>query len=133
MAPFLGPALGPLIGAYIIDQYNNKWRFTQWVILFIAAPIFLISLVMQETMKSRILYLRTKKVTGKAPRQEGDTHLLLRKLGAGLFRPFHMMLLEVRTLLPHMLLHEPKFQARTDSLPSLSYPSSASTPASPSP
>ncbi|KAG4417023.1 hypothetical protein IFR04_009864 [Cadophora malorum] len=94
MAPFLGPALGPLIGAYIIDQYNNKWRFTQWVILFIAAPIFLISLVMQETMKSRILYLRTKKVTGKAPRQEGDTHLLLRKLGAGLFRPFHMMLLE---------------------------------------
>ncbi|KAH7400207.1 putative polyamine transporter 4 [Cadophora sp. MPI-SDFR-AT-0126] len=94
MAPFLGPTLGPLIGAYIIDQYNNNWRFSQWVILFIAAPIFLISLGMQETMKSRILYLRAKKITGKVPHQEGDTHLLLRKLGAGLFRPFHMMLLE---------------------------------------
>ncbi|KAL2061172.1 hypothetical protein VTL71DRAFT_7445 [Oculimacula yallundae] len=94
MAPFLGPALGPLIGAYIIDEYNNNWRYSQWVVLFIAAPIFLISLGMQETMKSRILYLRAKKLTGKAPHQEGDTHLLLSKIGAGLIRPFHMMFVE---------------------------------------
>ncbi|KAK0102658.1 hypothetical protein ONS95_006262 [Cadophora gregata] len=94
MAPFLGPALGPLIGAYIVDQYNNDWRYTQWVVLFIASPIYLISLFMQETMKSRILYLRAKKITGKPPHQEGDTHLLLRKLGAGLTRPFIMMFLE---------------------------------------
>ncbi|KAH7327396.1 putative polyamine transporter 4 [Rhexocercosporidium sp. MPI-PUGE-AT-0058] len=94
MAPFLGPALGPLIGAYIIDQYNNNWRYSQWVVLFIAAPVFLISLSMQETMKSRILYLRAKKVTGKAPHREGDTHLLLHKVAAGLTRPFHMMFVE---------------------------------------
>lgn len=98
MAPFLGPALGPLIGAYIIDQYNGNWRYSQWVVLFIAAPIFLISLSMQETMKSRILYLRAKKITGKAPHQEGDTHLLLHKLAAGLTRPFHMMFVEVSQL-----------------------------------
>ena len=128
MAPFLGPALGPLIGAYIVDQYNNNWRFTQWVILFIAAPIFLISLVMQETMKSRILYLRAKKITGKAPRQEGDTHLLLRKLGAGLFRPFHMMLLEVCHIAQFL-----KLFYHTDLYLSRSSPSSASTPASLSP
>lgn len=95
LAPFLGPALGPLIGAYIIDQYHNDWRFSQWVVLFIGGPVFLISLFMEETMKSRILYLREKKITGKAPHQEGDTHLLLSKLGAAIIRPLHMMFVEV--------------------------------------
>jgi MFS family permease len=26
LAPFLGPALGPLTGAYIISEYHNSWR-----------------------------------------------------------------------------------------------------------
>ncbi|KAH6707861.1 putative polyamine transporter 4 [Leptodontidium sp. MPI-SDFR-AT-0119] len=94
MAPFLGPALGPLTGAYIIDQYNHNWRFSQWVVLFIAGPIFILSLFMEETMKSRILYLRAKKTTGKAPRKEGDTHLLLSKLARAITRPIHMMFRE---------------------------------------
>ncbi|XMA12016.1 hypothetical protein WAI453_004807 [Rhynchosporium graminicola] len=94
MAPFLGPALGPLIGAYIIDEYNSNWRYSQWFVLLLAGPIFLISLGMQETMKSRILYLRVKKIKGKSPNRDGDTPLFLRKLGAGLIRPFHMMFVE---------------------------------------
>lgn len=96
MAPFLGPALGPLIGAYIISEYNDNWRWSMWVVIIIGAPIFLISLFMQETSKTRILRLREKKLGGKIPHQEGDTHLLLQKLKQGFLRPIHMMFVEVR-------------------------------------
>lgn len=95
MAPFLGPALGPLTGAYIISEYHDNWRYSMWVVMIIGAPIFLISLFMQETSKIRILRLREKKLTGKIPRQAGDTHLLVRKLRQGFARPLHMMFVEV--------------------------------------
>ncbi|TVY33179.1 Efflux pump, partial [Lachnellula occidentalis] len=94
LSPFLGPALGPLIGAYIIHEYNENWRFSLWVILFIAAPILVASLFMQETYKQRILYLRQKARGGKIPHKTGDTRLLLRKLRTAFLRPIHMMLFE---------------------------------------
>jgi MFS family permease len=95
MAPFLGPALGPLTGAYIISQYKNDWRYSMWVIMIIAAPIMLAALFMKETSKKRILYLRQKKLGIKVPHQAGDTRLLLRKLRQAFFRPLHMMMIEV--------------------------------------
>ena len=94
MAPFLGPALGPLTGAYIIDQYNDNWRYSMWVILMIAAPIAIMACFMKETSGSRILYLRSKHAGLTAAHIEGDTLLLLRKLNASLFRPLHMMFAE---------------------------------------
>jgi MFS family permease len=95
MAPFLGPTLGPLIGAYIINQYHNNWRYSMWVIMMIAAPVAIMALFMSETSHSRILYLRSKKQGVKVPRQTGDTRLLLRKLRTGFIRPLHMMTIEV--------------------------------------
>lgn len=94
MAPFLGPALGPLTGAYIISEYNDNWRWSMWVVMIIGAPIFVISLFMKETSKTRILRLREKKVGGKIPHQEGDTRLLLQNLKQGFVRPIHMMFIE---------------------------------------
>jgi hypothetical protein len=67
-----------------------------WVIMIIAAPIALAALFMKETSKKRILYLRQKKLGIKAPRQAGDTRLLLGKLRQAFFRPLHMMLIEVK-------------------------------------
>lgn len=95
LSPFLGPSLGPLIGAYIITEYNENWRFSLWVIMFIAAPILVASLFMQETYKSRILYLRHKARGEKIPHKTGDTRLLLRKLRTAFLRPINMMLFEV--------------------------------------
>jgi MFS family permease len=95
MAPFLGPALGPLIGAYMIAEYDNDWRYSMWVMMIVAAPITLAALFMKETSKMRILYLRQKKLGIKVPHQAGDTHLLLRKLRQAFLRPLHMMLIEV--------------------------------------
>jgi hypothetical protein len=94
MAPFLGPALGPLTGAYIIDEYDNNWRWSMWVVMIIAAPIAIMALFMSETSASRILYLRMKKAGFKAPHQSGDTLLLLRKLRQAFIRPLHMMFVE---------------------------------------
>ena len=94
MTPFLGPALGPLTGAYIIDEYHDNWRFSMWVIMMIASPVSVMALFMSETSHSRILYLRTKKEGIKMPRKTGDTLLLLRKLRTGFIRPLHMMFVE---------------------------------------
>jgi MFS family permease len=95
MSPFLGPALGPLTGAYIISEYDNDWRWSMWVIMIVATPIALAALFMQETSPKRVLYLRQKKLGIKAPHQTGDTRILLRKLRQAFFRPLHMMLIEV--------------------------------------
>lgn len=94
MAPFLGPALGPLTGAYIIAEYDNNWRWSMWVVMIIAAPIALMALFMSETSASRILYLRMKAAGFKPPHQSGDTLLLLRKLRQAFIRPLHMMFVE---------------------------------------
>jgi MFS family permease len=98
MAPFLGPALGPLTGAYIISEYHNNWRYSMWVIMMIAAPVSLMALFMSETSHSRILDLRSRKEGVKAPHQTGDTRVLLRKLRTGFIRPLHMMFVEVSFL-----------------------------------
>lgn len=89
--------MGPLTGAYIIAEYNHNWRFSIWVIMFIAAPIFVMSLFMQETLKSRILYLRERARGGKIAHKSGDTRILLRKLRIAFLRPIHMMIFEVRS------------------------------------
>lgn len=68
-----------------------------WVVLFIAAPIAVASVFMQETLESRILYLREKKRGSKVEHQSGDTRLLVRKLAKAFTVPLHMMLIEVRT------------------------------------
>jgi MFS family permease len=98
IAPFLGPALGPLTGAYIISEYHNDWRYSMWVVMIIAAPIAFAALFMQETSKARILYLREKKRGIKIPHQTGDTRILLRKLRKSFFRPLRMMFIEVSLL-----------------------------------
>jgi MFS family permease len=94
MAPFLGPALGPLTGAYIISEYNNNWRYSMWVIMMIAAPVSLMALFMSETSHPRILYLRQKKSGVKIPHQTGDTLIFLKKLQTAFIRPLHMMFVE---------------------------------------
>jgi len=66
-----------------------------WVILFIAAPVAVASIFMQETLESRILYLRERQRGIKIVHQRGDTHILIRKLGKAITVPLHMMLFEV--------------------------------------
>lgn len=93
LAPFLGPTLGPLIGAYIVAQYDNDWKYSIWVVLMILAPVGIAILFMQETSKSRILYLRAKR---RGTHIETDsTSVIMRRIGQGLLKPLHMCAIEV--------------------------------------
>jgi hypothetical protein len=89
-----GPALSSLTGAYIISEYHENWRYSQWVILIIATPIAIMTLFMSETFTSRILYLRQKAEGGKPAHQSGDTARFLGKMRTSLIKPLHMMLME---------------------------------------
>jgi MFS family permease len=98
LSPFLGPTLGPIIGAYIINEYHNDWRYSIWVVMIIAAPVAVAAAFMQETFKPRILYLRQNKPGVETPLKASDTkfRLVIRKLSEGLYRPLHMVSIEVR-------------------------------------
>jgi MFS family permease len=64
LGPFLGPSLGPLAGAYILHSHQDNWRWTQYLLLILGAPICLGTLVMRETAKKRILRNVGKAVEG---------------------------------------------------------------------
>lgn len=55
LGPFLGPALAPLVGAYILHDHNNNWRWTLYILIMVCSPVWLGSLVMRETNKVWIL------------------------------------------------------------------------------
>ena len=94
VSPFLGTSLGPLVGAYIISEYNDDWRWSIWAVMITAAPIAVMALFMSETAAFRILYLRQKKPGQKIAHQSGDTAILLRKLRIAFTKPIHLVISE---------------------------------------
>jgi MFS family permease len=91
LGPFLGPTLGPLAGAYIVYDYGGRWRWTQWVILIVGAPIWIGMILMKETSKAQIL---------KGVRKAGPwsmAHVTARikhHVWGGLVRPVRMLFTE---------------------------------------
>ena len=91
LGPFLGPTLGPLAGAYIVYDYDERWRFTQWVILMVGAPIWIGVLLTKETSKAQILKLREAEPWSTARVAAGLKH----HVWGGLLRPVKMLFTEV--------------------------------------
>jgi hypothetical protein len=92
LGPFLGPTLGPLAGACIVHDYAGRWRFTQWVILMVGAPIWIGVILTNETSKAQIL----KPV--KEARPWSTAHVAARikhHVWGGLLRPVKMLFTEV--------------------------------------
>jgi MFS family permease len=94
LAPFLGPSLGPLVGAYIVDGNDHNWKFSIWIVCILCAPVAIAMVFMKETSKSRILLLRA--------RSRGDAHAgkksgrqMLSTVGTAMLRPLHMIVFEV--------------------------------------
>lgn len=87
LAPFLGPTLGPLAGAYILDDRGYDWRWTQYLLLIIGAPLWLGCLLMKETSKTRIQQ-------SQKPGAKFDTKALGGILRRALVRPTVMLLTE---------------------------------------
>lgn len=89
MGPFLGPSLGPLVGAYVMHDHHGDWRWTQWMVILIGGPFWILTLFMKETADPQVQ--RTAKQSGKF----GIIHLALSTLKAALFRSMTMLTTEI--------------------------------------
>ncbi|TGO52099.1 hypothetical protein BOTNAR_0335g00100 [Botryotinia narcissicola] len=94
MSPFLGPALGPVIGSFV--TVRKSWRWTQWTLIFFFIFSFLPLLLTSETLHSRILTRRTKSLNQPLPASPFPSNAAKIKflLTVTLFRPIHMLCTE---------------------------------------
>lgn len=86
--PFLGPSVGPLAGAYVMHEYHGDWRWTQWTIALIGAPIWILVLFMKETSDFRIQH------SAKHSGRFGIVQLALSTLKAAVLRSMAMLTTE---------------------------------------
>ena len=93
LAPFAGPALGPIIGGFAAQA--KGWRWTQWPLLFVSLAAMFYMIPLRETYKKIILQKRAKK-RGLPPLPKGPTGLAAMKilLTITLIRPIHMIFTE---------------------------------------
>lgn len=93
VAPFLGPALGPIVGGYSVMA--KGWRWTQWDTLFILLAGYILSLGMSETYKKIILERRAKKAGLKRLVQGPPlSQVVMTLLKVTLTNPIRMLLTE---------------------------------------
>jgi MFS family permease len=94
MMPFLGPALGPVIGGFA--AYYKGWRWTQWCTIFIGVVAFALVLPLPETYKKVILTRRAKKHGVQGPPKPPVTGWAWMKLmlTVTLMRPLYMLFAE---------------------------------------
>ncbi|KAI9813299.1 MAG: hypothetical protein M1827_004241 [Pycnora praestabilis] len=95
MTPFLGPAIGPIVGGFTAEKLG--WRWTIWPILFMAVAAYILVFSTSETYKKVILQRRAKRLGIASPPPMAPT-------GAAALR-FVMVITLVRPA--HMLLTEP--------------------------
>lgn len=98
-APFIGPAIGPLVGGYLADAAG--WRWLYWIQLILSGVCWLLLVfTVPETyaptiLKRRAQHLRkTTGVTSYVTEQELDTRPLLERLRIFLVRPLQLLFLE---------------------------------------
>jgi multidrug resistance protein len=103
-APFLGPAIGPLIGGFLSD--HKGWRWLYWIQLILAGAAYvLITFTVPETYAPKILAQRAKKMrkeTGETihvTEQELNKRPLSDRIKVILFRPFQLLFGELIVLL----------------------------------
>lgn len=95
-APFIGPAVGPLIGGFLFDAAG--WRWLYWIQLILAAVVWiLITFTVPETYAPTILAARAKKLrvstgeTDHVTEQDLDLRPFSERLRIFLVRPFQLL------------------------------------------
>jgi len=95
-APFIGPAIGPLVGGFLSDAAG--WRWLYWLQLILAGIVWiLITFTVPETYAPTILAKRAKKLretTGEkdhVTEQDIDLRPFMERLRIFLIRPFQLL------------------------------------------
>jgi multidrug resistance protein len=98
-APFIGPAIGPLVGGFLADAAG--WRWLYWIQLILAAIVWiLITFTVPETYAPTILAARAKKLratTGEkdhVTEQDLDLRPFVDRLWIFLVRPVQLLFQE---------------------------------------
>ncbi|KAK4456448.1 putative transporter [Cladorrhinum samala] len=99
-APFMGPAIGPLIGGFLSDAAG--WRWLYWIQLIFAFVIWvLITFTVPETYAPTILAARAKKLreqtgdNGHVTEAELDPRPFSERISIFLIRPFQLLFREL--------------------------------------
>lgn len=95
-APFIGPAIGPLVGGFLSDA--TGWRWLYWIQVILSGVVWiLITFTVPETYAPILLQRRAEKMrkeTGKqeyVTEQELDKRPLSERIGMFLIRPFQLL------------------------------------------
>jgi multidrug resistance protein len=95
-APFLGPAIGPLVGGFLSDAAG--WRWLYYIQLIMAGVVYiLITFTVPETFAPTILAKRAKKLREKTgendhvTEQDLDLRPFTERLRIFLVRPFQLL------------------------------------------
>lgn len=98
-APFIGPAIGPLVGGFLSDAAG--WRWLYWIQLILAGVVFLlITFTLPETYTPTILAKRATKLqiekndTSYVTEADLDSRPMGEKLRIFMIRPFQLLFLE---------------------------------------
>lgn len=98
-APFIGPAIGPLVGGFVFDHLG--WRWLYWIQLILSGFCYcLIAFTVPETYAPEILAGRAKKIrkeTGDdkfVTEQDLDLRPFSERLVVFLLRPFQLLFQE---------------------------------------
>ncbi|KAL2017734.1 hypothetical protein VTK56DRAFT_1704 [Thermocarpiscus australiensis] len=99
-APFMGPAIGPLIGGFLSDAAG--WRWLYWIQLIFAFVVWvLITFTVPETYAPTILARRANKLRkqtgddGYVTEADLDPRPFKERLGVFLIRPFQLLFREL--------------------------------------
>ena len=99
-APFLGPAIGPLVGGFIAD--NKGWRWLYWIQLILAGFVYVLMVfTVPETYAPTILLKRARRLrkeTGDetyVTEQGLDKRPLSEELAVFILRPFQLLFQEL--------------------------------------
>jgi multidrug resistance protein len=98
-APFVGPAIGPLVGGYLAD--HKSWRWLYWIQLILAGAVWiLITFTVPETYAPTILARRAKKLSKESGKrfiteQDLDLRPMGERMKIFLLRPFQLLCREL--------------------------------------
>ena len=93
LIPFLGSALGPLIGGYTV-QTRSDWRWMMWVLMLMERFVWLMNFLLEETLEKELLRRRALAqgiFTSPKPSTKTALKMIFTVI---LFRPLRMLLIE---------------------------------------